>query len=98
LFVKAVPAIIDRLEDKIKIVVQKVELLRQENKLLHDENVKLNKELKLREKLIRELEDQRNLFSEQADSPKVSHKKVEHTLDQYIRQIDQCVEMVKNIG
>ena len=53
---------------------------------------------KLREKLIRELEDQRNLFSEYADSPKVSHRKVEHALDQYIRQVDQCVEMVKNIG
>ena len=98
MFVKAVPVILDRLEEKIKTAAQKVELLRQENKLLHDENVKLNKELKLREKLIRELEDQRNLFSEYADSPKVSHRKVEHALYQYIRQVDQCVEMVKNIG
>ncbi len=98
MLVKAVPVIIDRLEEKIKVVVQKVELLRQENKLLHEENNKLNKELKLREKLIRELEDHRNLFSGQDETPKVSHRKLDHTLDQYIRQVDQCIEMVKNIG
>lgn len=70
MFVKAVPVILDRLEEKIKTAAQKVELLRQENKLLHDENVKLNKELKLREKLIRELEDQRNLFQSMPTHPK----------------------------
>ena len=90
MFVKAVPVILDRLEEKIKTAAQKVELLRQENKLLHGNAVALG--------MIGELEDQRNLFSEYADSPKVSHRKVEHALDQYIRQVDQCVEMVKNIG
>ncbi len=95
---KAVPAIIDQLEEKIKTVTQKVELLRQENKLLHEENEKMNKELKSREKLIRELEDQRNLFSGFATSPKVNQRKMAHTLDQYIKQVDQCIEMVSNLG
>jgi ElaB/YqjD/DUF883 family membrane-anchored ribosome-binding protein len=80
------------------VVSQKVELLQQENKLLHDENNKLNKELKLREKLIREMEDQRTLFSDQEDTAKVSSRKMEQTLDQYIKQVDQCIDMVKNIG
>lgn len=95
---KAVPAILDRMEEKIRVVSQKVELLQQENKLLHDENHKLNKELKLREKLIREMEDQRTLFSDQEDTAKVSSRKMEQTLDQYIKQVDQCIDMVKNIG
>lgn len=95
---KAVPAIIDRLEEKIKAVAQKVELLKHENKLLHDENNKLNKELKLREKIIREFEDQRNLFTAAEDSPRMSHRKLDHTLDQYIKQVDQCIDMVKNMG
>jgi FtsZ-binding cell division protein ZapB len=95
---KAVPAIIERLDEKIRKVVQKVELLSQENKLLHEENHKLSKELKQREKIIRELEDQRNLFSAQDDPATVSHRKLEHTLDQYIKQVDQCIEMVKNMG
>ncbi len=95
---KAVPAIIDRLEEKIKTVAQKVELLKQENKLLHEENNKLNKELKLREKIIKEFENQRNLFSAIDDSPGMSHRKLEHTLDHYIKQVDQCIDMVKNMG
>ena len=73
-------------------------LLKQENKLLHDENNKLNKELKLREKIIREFEDQRNLFTAIDDSPGTSHRKLEHTLDHYIKQVDQCIDMVKNMG
>ncbi|MEP7269019.1 MAG: hypothetical protein ABI844_15475 [Saprospiraceae bacterium] len=96
--VKAIPAIIDRLEEKVRLVAQKVELLRQENKLLHDENNKLNKELKLREKIIREFEDQRNLFTAQNDSPQMSHRKLENTLDQYVKQVDQCIDLVKNLG
>lgn len=95
---KAVPAIIDRLDEKIRAVAQKVELLKQENKLLHEENNKLNKELKLREKIIREFEDQRNLFTAVDDSPGMSHRKLEHTLDHYIKQVDQCIDMVKNMG
>ena len=95
---KALPAIIDRLEEKVIKVSQKVELLRQENKLLHDENNRLNKEIKLREKFIKEFEDQRNLFTAVDDTPKVSHRKLEHTLDQYIKQVDQCIDMVKNMG
>jgi FtsZ-binding cell division protein ZapB len=98
LSVKAVPAILDRLEEKIRAVSQKVELLQQENKLLHDENNKLNKELKLREKLIRDMEDQRTLFSDQEDPSRVRPRKLEQTLDQYIKQVDQCIDMVKNIG
>lgn len=70
MFVKAVPVILDRLEEKIKTAAQKVELLRQENKLLHDENVKLNKELKLREKLIRNWKTNAIFFQSMPTHPK----------------------------
>jgi len=91
---------IDNIEQKVRRLAAMMEEVRQQNGALFDENTKLRAELKSeREKageLITKLtKTQRALEIKRKDDPE-STKKLRKQMDQYILEIDECIEWLQN--
>ncbi len=91
---------IDKIEQKVRQLAAMMEDFRQQNVALFDENTQLKTELKSeREKageLITKLtQTQRALEVKRKEEPE-STKKLRKQMDQYILEIDDCIEWLQN--
>lgn len=87
--------IINRIELKVRQVVQKLETLENQNKRLITENDKLKQELN--QMIADNKSTQIGLFSESTEDVEGNiTTSVKNELDQYIEQIDVCIEKLRS--
>lgn len=90
---------LDRLEDKITQLVQKIEYLRKENIMLIEENVKIKQDLEKNK--IGSAVGQRGRVQDKGDGEarekKVQAEQIRRDLDKYIVEVDKCIEMINHI-
>lgn len=91
---------IERIDLKIRQVLQKIEMLKKENKTLLEENIKLKKEQKNYVEKLKEVDE--TIAMQQADSytnkstKTIDVAEVKEELKQYIKEIDTCIESLKH--
>ena len=91
---------VDRMEAKIKRVADKIERLQSANASLQQENDELKTQLAGQQEKVNVLKDklneaQRSLPVPSGEGPERS-KKLNKQIDQYIREIDKCIEWLQN--
>ncbi|MBX2816230.1 MAG: hypothetical protein KTR24_09535 [Saprospiraceae bacterium] len=81
---------LEKLEEKVKVMTQKLEYLRKENMMLIEENVRLKDKS----------EGAQAIESKGQKAIKVENLQVEkmkRDLDKYIVDLDKCLEMINNM-
>ena len=91
---------IDHITKKVRLMAANLDSLKQENKRLHEENVKLKASLGDNKQKIRNLEAnltgaQRSFEKKKEETPK-SSEKLKLEIEQYISEIDKCIEWLQN--
>lgn len=82
---------LDRFEDKVKELSQKVEYLRKENMMLIEENVKIKKEAER----IKDNHQEGNGVSEAL--VKVNVEQCKKDLNKYIGEVENCIEIINSM-
>ena len=82
---------LDRFEDKVKELSQKVEYLRKENMMLIEENVKIKKEAER----IKDNHQEGNGVEEAL--AKVSVDQCKKDLNKYIGEVENCIEIINSM-
>ena len=88
---------IDRVEEKVRQLCQKMEYLKKENIMLIEENVKLKQEA---EKIRNSGGGQRGRNQERPDTTHnngVESEQIKKALDKYIVEVDKCIELINNM-
>ena len=81
---------IEKLEDQVNHLIQKLEYLKKENLMLIEENVKLKKELENLMEVHSDREDNGSKVS-------VGSEQLKEELDHYIHEIDKCIEWINTM-
>ncbi len=89
---KALNQKIDALEIKLKDFIQKWKEVVDRNDLLHNENEQLKEKLA---KVTNKKEENRAVSAERKTIDQKHIQKIQSDLDQYITQLDQCIEHIK---
>lgn len=84
---------IDALEQKIGLLIQKWNRTLEENNKLTERNKKLEESLRL--KVSEKVETQYSAADTESDNALKLHK-IESALDNYIKRIDSCLELINN--
>ena len=91
---------VDGIELKVRQLALKLERVQNENSLLQEENKQLKKELFSQQKLVGDMEQnllktQKALSKKREEDPEGA-KKLRKAIDQYIQEIDKCIEWLQN--
>ncbi len=91
---------VDGIELKVRQLALKLERIQNENSLLQEENKQLKKELFSQQQLVGDMEQnllktQKALSKKREEDPEGS-KKLRKAIDQYIDEIDKCIEWLQN--
>jgi len=91
---------ISSVELKVRQLALKLEQLQNENRSLHDENDQLKNSITDHNKRVISLEEkllntQQVLESKRENDPE-SSKKLRKDIEQYIKEIDKCIEWLQN--
>lgn len=91
---------IERIDLKIRQVLQKLETLKTENQVLLEENIKLKEEQNLYLEKLKEVDEE--IAMQHANSDRKYNKSVDvdiveikEELKQYIEEIDSCIDSLK---
>ena len=89
---------LNRLEDKIKQMSQKIEYLRKENIMLIEENVKLKQDIE-KQRGGSMVSPEKVVFrtKENIDVNNQNSEQLKRDLDKYIVEIDKCIELINNM-
>lgn len=92
---------LDNIEQKVKQLLEAMTALRQQNASLLQENNKLKAELETQHERIGELTErltnsQQALVGQRGDDSE-SNQKLRKQIDQYINEIDKCIEWLQNV-
>jgi regulator of replication initiation timing len=92
---------LDSIEQKVKLLLEAMTALRQQNASLLQENNKLKAELETQHERIGELTErltnsQQALVGQRGDDSE-SNQKLRKQIDQYINEIDKCIEWLQNV-
>lgn len=91
---------LDHIELKIRQLLEELKLLRQENAILSKENNKLKAEQEAQHERIGELTERltnsQRALSQQRGDVSESSQKLRKQIDQYITEIDKCIEWLQN--
>ncbi|MCB0685337.1 MAG: hypothetical protein KDC53_02395 [Saprospiraceae bacterium] len=89
---------LDRLEDRIVQLSQKIEYLRKENMMLIEENVKIKQEAeKIKSGKIAAEQSEVEREHEGKSSVLKQTEQMKKELDKYIVEVDRCIEMINNM-
>lgn len=91
---------LDNIEQKVRHLVEAMNALRQQNAALSKENIKLKADLEAQQERIGELTErltnsQQALAGQRGDDSE-STQKLRKQIDQYINEIDKCIEWLQN--
>lgn len=91
---------LDHIELKVRQLLEQIKLLRRENDSLSQENTKLKAEQEAQQERIAELAErltnsQRALAQQRGDTSE-SSQKLRKQIDQYIIEINKCIEWLQN--
>jgi regulator of replication initiation timing len=91
---------LDNIEQKVRLLAEAITALRQQNTLLSNENNKLKADLEAQHERIGELTErltnsQQALAGQRGDDSE-SNQKLRKQIDQYINEIDKCIEWLQN--
>lgn len=91
---------LDSIEQKVKLLLDAMTALRQQNASLLQENNKLKAELEAQHERIGELTErltnsQQALAGQRGDDSE-NTQKLRKQIDQYIQEIDKCIEWLQN--
>lgn len=91
---------LDHIELKIRQLLEELKWLRQENAILRKENNQLNADLETQHERIGELTERltnsQRVLSQQRGDVSESSQKLRKQIDQYITEIDKCIEWLQN--
>lgn len=90
---------LDRLEDKVMQLSQKIEYLRKENMMLIEENVKIKQEAeknKIGKNALEQSDGERRLNDNKTSVVKQTEQ-MKKELDKYIVEVDKCIELINNM-
>ncbi|MCB0668247.1 MAG: hypothetical protein KDC80_20615 [Saprospiraceae bacterium] len=90
---------LDRLEDRVMQLSQKIEYLRKENIMLIEENVKIKQEAEKNKigKNALEQSDGVERISDSKTSVVRQTEQMKKELDKYIVEVDKCIELINNM-
>ncbi|MBK8505569.1 MAG: hypothetical protein IPL46_27245 [Saprospiraceae bacterium] len=90
---------LDRLEDKVLQLSQKIEYLRKENIMLIEENVKIKQESeKIKSgKNAQGLGGKERVVQDDRSSVLRQTEQMKKELDRYIVEVDKCIELINNM-
>ena len=90
---------LERLEEKVTQLVQKIEYLRKENIMLIEENVKFKRDLEKNK--IGTAASQRGRVKAKGDGDarekKTQAEQIRRDLEKYIVEVDKCMELINHI-
>ncbi len=90
---------LERLEDKMAQLVQKIEYLRKENIMLIDENVKIKQELEKYK--VEHAANNRGSGEDKsggnAKGREIEAEKMRRDLEKYITEVDKCIELINHM-
>lgn len=91
---------LENIEQKVRLLAEAITALRQQNVLLSNENNKLKADLEAQHERIGELTErltnsQLALAGQRGDDSE-SNQKLRKQIDQYITEIDKCIEWLQN--
>jgi regulator of replication initiation timing len=91
---------LDKIEQKVKLLLEAMSTLRQQNALLLKENNQLKADLEAQHERIGELTErltnsQQALAGQRGDDSE-NTQKLRKQIDQYIHEIDKCIEWLQN--
>ncbi|MBI1226357.1 MAG: hypothetical protein GC192_14075 [Bacteroidetes bacterium] len=91
---------LDNIEQKVRLLAEAITALRQQNTQLSNENDKLKADLEAQHERIGELTErltnsQQALAGQRGDDSE-SNQKLRKQIDQYISEIDKCIEWLQN--
>lgn len=91
---------LDHIELKVRQLLEQIKLLQRENDFLSQENTKLKAEQEAQQERIAELAErltnsQRALAQQRGDTSE-SSQKLRKQIDQYIIEINKCIEWLQN--
>ena len=91
---------LDNIEQKVRLLVEAMNALRQQNAALSKENIKLKADLDALQERIGELTErltnsQQALAGQRGDDSE-NTQKLRKQIDQYINEIDKCIEWLQN--
>jgi len=91
---------LENIEQKVRLLAEAITALRQQNALLSNENNKLKADLEAQHERIGELTErltnsQLALAGQRGDDSE-SNQKLRKQIDQYINEIDKCIEWLQN--
>lgn len=92
---------LENIEQKVQQLVEAIAALRQQNAVLSKENIKVKAELEAQQERIGELTErltnsQQALVGQRGDDSE-SNQKLRKQIDQYIKEIDKCIEWLQNV-
>ena len=90
---------LDRLEDKVLQLSQKIEYLRKENIMLIEENVKIKQEsekIKSGKNALGQSGSEQ-MLKEEKSSVLLQTEQMKKELDKYIVEVDKCIELINNM-
>ena len=92
---------LENIEQKVRQLVEAITVLRQQNAILSKENNKLKADLEAQQERIGELTErltnsQQALAGQRGDDSE-SNQKLRKQIDQYIKEIDKCIEWLQNV-
>ncbi len=88
---------LEQLEEKVTLLIQKIEYLRKENIMLIEENVKFKQELEKNK--IGSVAGQRGRIVENGGAAeyKAQADKMKNDLEKYIVEVDKCIELINHM-
>lgn len=84
---------IELLHSKLNKLIQKMEELERNNEQIENENIKLKAKLSEQEILLNQWKSKVNRVTEATD--KEQRQMIKAKIDQYVSQIDECIDMIK---
>ena len=92
---------VEKIEHKILSLIEELKTLRSNNAALSEENEKLKADLAVQSDRIGNLTErlyntQQALAGQRGDSETESSQMLRKQIDQYISEIDKCIEWIKN--
>ncbi len=89
------------IESKVRQLALKLERIQKENSALKAQNEKLVTDLAAKNNQVLELKDKvaksvQPIVVEKKEQPSISSKKLKKEIDQYIKEVDKCIEWLQN--
>ena len=85
---------IDRIDLKVRQLIQKIELIKRENKALLEENSLLKQSNQQLESQLKLYEESATTINKTEDDNNVANEELRAELELYIQEIDNCIEML----